>query len=95
LWSSVEAHAFGAEGGGHKTAILSRTIASTGLPSQRIIYIGDNLNDVRAGLENGVHFIGFSREPGRLETLSAAGAALVSADHQTTGKIVRDLVQGL
>ncbi len=95
LWSAVESHAFGAEGGGHKSAILARAIASTGLSKQRIIYIGDNLNDVRAGLENGVHFIGFSQEPGRLETLAAAGAAHVSADHQTTGKIIRDLLQGL
>lgn len=95
LWRAVEAYAYGAEGGGHKSAILARAIASTGLPKQRIIYIGDNLNDVRAGLENGVHFIGFSQESGRLETLAAAGAGHVSANHQTTAKIIRDLLRVL
>ena len=74
LWNHVSAHGFGAEGGGHKREILARAIASTGLPKNRIVYVGDNLNDVEAGLENGVHFIGFSTDPGRLEELKQAGA---------------------
>ena len=55
-------HAHGADGGGHKREILARAIAATGLPRNRIVYIGDNLNDVEAGLANGVHFIGFSTD---------------------------------
>ena len=60
LWHHVSACAHGADGGGHKREILARAIAATGLPKNRIVYIGDNLNDVEAGLSNGVHFIGFS-----------------------------------
>lgn len=92
LWNFVSAHAFGADGGGHKTEVLARAIASTGLPRTRIVYVGDNLNDVRAGLDNGVHFIGFSQAPGRLQRLAAAGARHVSGNHLQTLKIIRDLL---
>jgi HAD superfamily hydrolase (TIGR01549 family) len=60
FWNPISAHAFGADGGGHKRQILARAIASTGLPKNRIVYIGDNRDDVEAGLSNGVHFVGFS-----------------------------------
>ena len=52
LWPYASAHAFGAEGGGHKREILARAIASIHLPKNRIVYVGDNLNDVEAGLSN-------------------------------------------
>jgi phosphoglycolate phosphatase-like HAD superfamily hydrolase len=61
----VQDLAHGADGGGHKHAILARAIAASGLPPERIVYIGDNVNDVEAGLCNGVHFIGFSTSPER------------------------------
>ena len=89
LWSAVARHPFGADGGGHKRDIVARAIAATGLPKHRIVYVGDNRNDVDAGLANGVHFIGFSRDAARRRTLAAAGAPLVSADHRETLHLIR------
>jgi phosphoglycolate phosphatase-like HAD superfamily hydrolase len=79
LWEPVASLAFGAEGSGHKRETVARTIAATGLPKARIVYIGDNLNDVDAGLSNGVHFIGFSRDAERREKLKAAGRSTCPA----------------
>src|SRR5438552_2636738 len=59
IWEPVKNCAFGAKGGGAKRQILARAMADLALPPDRIIFIGDNLNDVEAGLANGVHFIGF------------------------------------
>jgi hypothetical protein len=39
LWPYVSAHAFGAEGGGHKREILAHAIASINLPKDRIVYV--------------------------------------------------------
>ena len=94
LWDHVSTHGFGAEGGGHKHDILARAIASTGLPKHRIVYIGDNLNDVAAGLENGVHFIAFSTDPGRLEELKQAGATTTSNNHLDTSRLIGHLLAG-
>jgi len=94
LWSHVSAHGFGAEGGGHKREILARAIAATGLPRRRIVYIGDNLNDVAAGLENGVHFIAFSTDPSRLEELEQAGATTLSNNHLDTSRLIGHLLAG-
>ena len=68
LWRHVSDHSQGADGGGHKRDILARLLARLPLPRERIIYVGDNLNDVEAGLGNGVHFIGFSSDPARRAT---------------------------
>ena len=95
LWKPLAAHAFGADGGGHKRHTAALAIASVNLPQDRIIYIGDNLNDVDAGLSNGVHFIGFSENPSRLPQLAKAGAIHLSNTHETTLKIIRDLLGGL
>jgi phosphoglycolate phosphatase-like HAD superfamily hydrolase len=84
MWQPVAGTAFGAEGSGHKRETVARAIAATGLPKHRIVYIGDNLNDLEAGLANGVHFIGFSADPTRRETLHRAGAQHLSGDHATT-----------
>lgn len=92
LWNSVARHPFGADGGGHKRDIVARAIAATGLPKHRIVYIGDNRNDIEAGLANGVHFIGFSLEASRRQALAAAGAAVVSADHQATLRLIRQIL---
>ena len=92
MWQPVSALAFGAEGGGHKSAILSRAIAATGLPPKRIIFIGDNVNDVEAGLANQVQFIGFSTSPQRLLQLRRAGATFLCGAHAETEKIVRELL---
>ncbi|MGL6183209.1 MAG: HAD family hydrolase [Aestuariivirga sp.] len=92
LWQWVEDYAFGAEGGGHKRETVARAIAATGLPRTRIVYIGDNLNDVVAGLENGVHFIGFAVDAARRQRLSAAGAEYTSGDHATTRDMIARLL---
>jgi phosphoglycolate phosphatase-like HAD superfamily hydrolase len=84
LWSFVSAHAFGADGGGHKRQTVARAIASLELPKSRIVYVGDNVNDVDAGLSNDVHFIGFSTDPKRLRELKAAGAVHTSDNHLET-----------
>jgi phosphoglycolate phosphatase-like HAD superfamily hydrolase len=94
FWNPVSSHAFGAEGGGHKRQILARAISSTGLPKNRIVYVGDNLNDVEAGLSNGVHFVGFSTNPGRLNELKHAGTKHISNNHLDTFRLIGHLLQG-
>jgi phosphoglycolate phosphatase-like HAD superfamily hydrolase len=84
MWSPVTGLAFGADGGGHKADILKRAVAASGLPQNRIIFIGDNVNDVAAGLGNGVHFIGFSTDERRLPQLQSAGASLLASHHGQT-----------
>ena len=91
LWRYVSNYTAGAEGGGHKREILARAIGSTHLPKDRIIYVGDNLNDVEAGLVNGVHFIGFTTNPGRLNELKRAGALHVSNNHLDTFRLIGHL----
>lgn len=93
LWHLVSACAHGADGGGHKREILARAIAATGLPKNRIVYIGDNLNDVEAGLSNGVHFIGFSTDASRLTGLKQAGANHTSNNHLDSFRLIGHLLQ--
>lgn len=89
LWDPVSALAFGAEGSGHKRETVARAIAATGLPKSRIVYVGDNLNDVEAGLANGVHFIGFSEDAARRAKLAAAGARHLAGGHDETLRLIR------
>jgi phosphoglycolate phosphatase-like HAD superfamily hydrolase len=84
LWSRVSACAHGADGGGHKRDVVARAIRQLGLPRDRVVYIGDNLNDLDAGTVNAVHFIGFAVEPHRRERLAMAGAATVCGTHDET-----------
>lgn len=93
LWEPVCKLAYGAEGSAHKRETVARAIEATGLPKKRIVYIGDNLNDVDAGLGNGVHFIGFSVDPERVKRLRAAGATHLSSDHITTARLIERLLQ--
>jgi phosphoglycolate phosphatase-like HAD superfamily hydrolase len=93
LWNFVSSHAFGAEGGGHKREILARAIGSAGLPKSRIVYVGDNVNDVDAGLSNAVHFIGFSNDPKRLGELKQAGAAHTCNNHLETYRLIGHLLK--
>jgi phosphoglycolate phosphatase-like HAD superfamily hydrolase len=92
FWNAIKNHAQGADGGGHKTIILGRNIASFHPKPNRIIYIGDNLNDVAAGLAHGVNFIGFSQNAERRKILSKAGAIYTSENHdETLAHIIRML----
>ena len=92
MWEPVSGLAFGAEGGGHKSGILKRAIAASGLLPTRIIFIGDNVSDVVAGLENQVQFIGFSTSPRRLSQLRDAGAVHLCGAHSETENIMRQLL---
>ena len=92
LWDHVSACAHGADGGGHNRHILARAIAATGLPKNRIVYIGDNLNDLEAGLSNDVHFIGFSTDPSRLMELKRAGASHTSNNHLASFRLIGHLL---
>jgi phosphoglycolate phosphatase-like HAD superfamily hydrolase len=90
LWTYVDRLAHGADGGGTKADILGRAIAAAGTPKHRIVYLGDNLTDVDAGLANGVHFIGFATDPRRRERLLSAGAPHVAGDHRQTLQYIRN-----
>jgi HAD superfamily hydrolase (TIGR01549 family) len=92
LWEPVAANAHGAEGGGHKSIILSRALSELKLEPKHIVYIGDNLNDVTAGLTHGVHFIGFSESPDRRNQLREAGALHLSANHLETMVLIHRLL---
>jgi len=92
LWQPVSALAFGAEGSGHKRETVARAIAATGLPKHRIVYVGDNLNDVDAGLSNGVHFIGCSEDVDRRKRLAEAGATHLAGDHAYTRALIDQLL---
>jgi HAD superfamily hydrolase (TIGR01549 family) len=92
LWSRVSRHAAGADGGGHKSQVLARVIASTGLRKHRIIYVGDNLNDVQAAQENGVYFIGFVRDATKRRQMIKAGARIIATDHEYTLTTIRQIL---
>ena len=92
IWHHVSAQAAGAEGGGHKREILARTVALMGLPKSQIVYVGDNLNDVDAGLSNGVHFIGFSTSQPRLGELARAGTFHTRSNHTKTCDLICHLL---
>jgi beta-phosphoglucomutase-like phosphatase (HAD superfamily) len=93
LWHRVSAHAFGADGGGHKHEILKRALHLINLPKSNIIYVGDNINDVEAGLMNGVRFIGFSENTDRLKTLKAHGAQFLAQNHEQTLAIIDSFLE--
>lgn len=93
LWKPVRGLAFGADGSGHKRETVARAVSATGLPEHRIVYVGDNINDVEAGLANGVHFIGFSEDASRRAKLARAGARHISGDHAETSEIIAALFE--
>jgi phosphoglycolate phosphatase-like HAD superfamily hydrolase len=92
LWAAVADHAQGADGGGHKSAILGRLISRLPMKPQHIVYVGDNLNDVAAGLFHGVHFIGFSEDKERRDRLREAGAPHISVNHSETLSLISRLL---
>lgn len=93
LWHHVSVHAYGADGGGHKYEILTRALRSINLPKSNIIYVGDNINDVEAGLMSGVRFIGFSENADRLKTLKAHGAEFLAQNHHQTLAIINSFLE--
>lgn len=91
MWSHVQHHPGAAEYGGAKKNILARVIEELDVPKSRIIFLGDNLNDLEAGTENEVHFIGFHVDAARRQRLSDAGAKIVSGDHDTTWQLISEI----
>jgi phosphoglycolate phosphatase-like HAD superfamily hydrolase len=88
LWPFVSNHAIGADGGGHKHQLLARLLETLPLPRNRIVYVGDNVVDMEAGLNNGVHLIGFSIDPIRRDQLRAAGARHIASSHDETAALI-------
>jgi phosphoglycolate phosphatase-like HAD superfamily hydrolase len=88
LWNRVKDHPGAADGGGAKREVLARVIAGLGLAPDRIVFIGDNLNDLDAGGANGTRFIGFHRDEARRQRLAAHGAVHVSGDHEETFRLI-------
>jgi HAD superfamily hydrolase (TIGR01549 family) len=92
LWEPVAPYAHGADGGGHKSIILGRALSQLKLQPKNIVFVGDNLNDVAAGLGHGVHFIGFSESAERRDVLRHAGALHISANHLETMALIHRLL---
>jgi HAD superfamily hydrolase (TIGR01549 family) len=92
LWEHVARNAHGGDGGGHKSAILGRALSHLEMNPNRIVYVGDNLNDVTAGLLHNVHFIGFSENAERRNRLREAGARHTSSNHVETIAVINQLL---
>jgi len=78
-----------AESRGPKAEILGQVMERLAagddqLSADRIVFLGDNPNDVAAGQQNGCHFIGFAVEPYRQQVLRDAGAEVVIGSHEHT-----------
>lgn len=93
LWSHLSAYPGTADKSGHKYEVLARVVANLGLPADRIVYVGDNLNDLDAGQRNGTHFIGFHVHRDRQQRLSDHGAEHVTGDHDETLALIRRMLK--
>jgi phosphoglycolate phosphatase-like HAD superfamily hydrolase len=86
MWDHVRHHPGAADEGGHKHEVLARVIAGLNLPPERVVYIGDNLNDLDAAQFNRTHFIGFHVAEPRRRRLADNGATVTAGDHRDTLK---------
>ncbi len=88
-----------AEAGGPKREILRKAIAElkmpdgSQMPKERIVYLGDNLVDVDAGLANGCGFIAINVDEATHPVLREAGADTVLKDHTDTAAEIRQLLK--
>ncbi|MGI9464973.1 MAG: HAD family hydrolase [Aestuariivirgaceae bacterium] len=92
MWDYVKAHPGAADGGGAKRDVLARVIDRLDVPRERIVFLGDNLNDLDAGRANGVHFIGFHVAEHKRQRLIEHGAETVFGDHRQTHSFIVDLL---
>lgn len=93
MWRALSAYPGAAERGGPKRDVLASVIAELELPPDRIVFLGDNLNDLDAGRVNGVHFVGFHVDSARRERLRAAGAEIVAGDHAASFELIRGMLR--
>jgi len=93
LWSQLSAYPGTADKSGHKHEVLARVISDLELPADRIVYIGDNLNDLDAGQKNGTNFIGFHVNRERQQRLSDYGAEYVTGDHDETLALIHRMLK--
>lgn len=92
MWQHLSKFPGAADEGGHKRAVLARVVEELKLPPAQIVYIGDNLNDLDAGMQNRTHFIGFHVDAERRARLSANGATHVAGDHRQTLALIRNFL---
>ena len=92
LWEHVSHYPGTADESGHKHQVLARVIDDLGLPPNRVVFIGDNLNDLEAGIRNGTHFIGYHWTEEKRQRLRENGAHHVSHDHEETLSLIRTML---
>jgi phosphoglycolate phosphatase-like HAD superfamily hydrolase len=93
MWDYVSTFPGAADGGGAKRDVLARVIDQLDVPRERIVFLGDNLNDLDAGVSNGVHFIGFHVDEPRRQRLRDHGAETVFGSHDQTRSYIIDLLE--
>jgi len=92
MWDAISAHVGAAEAGGPKSSILASVLRNLRLPPEHIVFLGDNLNDLRAAEVNGVHFIGFDVTAKKRNALANAGAKVVCGDHETSWSHIKEML---
>ena len=92
MWTYVRDWHSGAEGGGAKRDILKRVIERLDIAPERIVFLGDNLNDLDAAQANGTHFVGFHVSAAKRQRLLDAGADTVTGSHTKSLSLIRDLL---
>ena len=92
MWDHLSAYPGTADKSGHKHEVLARVISDLALPADRIVFIGDNLNDFEAGRKNGTHFIGFHVHADRRQRLTDNGAEFVTGDHDETLALITKML---
>lgn len=90
LWSFIREHPGAAEYGGAKSNILATVLDGIDVPSNRVVFLGDNLNDLEAARATGTHFIGFHPDEHRRKRLADAGATRVCGDHDASWQLIQD-----
>ena len=92
MWDYVKHYPGAADGGGAKRIVLQRVIDQLDVPRERIVFLGDNLNDLDAGQFNGVNFVGFHVADHKRQRLLDNGAETVFGDHADTREFITNLL---
>ena len=98
LWGPFGACGY-AESGGPKIEILRAAVSELRdanghtVSPDSIVFLGDQLGDLAAARENGVHFIGVSTQPEQRDVLRDNGAEIVLENHDETAATIFGLLQ--